>query len=329
MKVHKTSTKTKKYPLLLTPVPKEVLWGGERLKRFYNKRAPFDRIAESWELTVRPEGVNTIANGLYEGMALSDYVKHGGKDVLGTAFSDADPFPLLIKFIDARDDLSVQVHPDDAYALRNENDSGKTEMWYILEADPGAKLVYGLRKDASPRDLREALAGGDIGSVLFYADVKKGDVFFIPPGQLHAIGGGILLCEIQQNSNVTYRVYDYDRVQSDGTKRMLHTEKAMDVLRIWGEEEIEGLRFAKGKGEPDLLCACPYFTVRRVDVEDTFSLNVTEESFVSLIFLAAEDTLICWDGTIYTVAKGDSVLLPAGLGEVSLTGRAEVLITTA
>ncbi|MBE6599549.1 MAG: class I mannose-6-phosphate isomerase [Ruminococcaceae bacterium] len=320
-------TRIRKYPLKLRAVPKEILWGGDRLKRNYNKKADFQKLAESWELTVRPDGMSIIENGIYAGRPLSELVENGGADFLGRKSGSFDRFPLLIKFIDAKEKLSVQVHPDDEYALLHENEWGKTEMWYIMEADEGAELVYGLKEGVSVEEFARLTENGKAEDALFYTDVKKGDVFFIPSGQVHAIGGGILLAEIQQNSNVTYRVFDYNRKQGDGTLRELHTEKALDVVKLRNEGEIDALRFACGKNDTALLCACPFFTVYKYDISAPLPLHVSEDSFLSVLVLHGEGAITQGD-EIYTFVKGDSWLLPSGLGDVVITGEAELLITS-
>ncbi len=313
-------------PFRLLPVPKNVLWGGTRLKECYNKTADFDRIAESWELTLRPDGENIAANGIWKGLPLSKIIETDPQGILGTSFNSGT-FPLLIKFIDARDNLSVQVHPDDHFAMNYENELGKTEMWYIAEAEEGAQLVLGLKKGCTISEFAEAVEKGHIESMLNYADVKKGDIFFIPPGTVHAIGGGILLAEIQQNSNVTYRVYDYNRRQADGTLRTLHTEKALAVMKNLTEEEIQNIRFKDGSIEPSLLASCSYFKVHHYDGEnDTF--YVQQESFAHLLVLDADHASLKCGGESYTIAKGDSWFLPANLGSVAINGKADVLVTT-
>jgi len=315
-----------KYPILLTPVSKEIIWGGDRLKREYNKKADFDKLAESWELTVRSDGMNTAANGPLAGLTLGEITESG--DMLGTACEGSDRFPLLIKFIDARDNLSIQVHPDNEYALRNENEYGKTEMWYIMEADEGAKLVYGLKDGCTLSEFAEAVKNDETESRLNYVDVRKGDVYFIPAGQVHAIGRGILIAEIQQNSNVTYRVYDYKRRQADGSLRPLHTEKALDVIRLRTKEEMDALQFSKNAGDPSLLCACDYFTVRKFSITDTLEIPVTDDSFVSLLVLDAENAVLHHGNESFAIAKGESWFLPAGLGTVTVSGKAEILASS-
>lgn len=318
-----------KYPVKLNPVSKEIIWGGDKLKRMYNKKADFDKLAESWELTVRHDGMNTIANGSYEGLSLEEYILSDKIGILGTSCKNADRFPLLIKFIDARDNLSIQVHPDNEYSLKNENEYGKTEMWYIMEADKGAQLVYGLKDDCTLSEFAKAVEEDEIESKLNYVNVKKGDVYFIPSGQVHAIGKGILIAEIQQNSNVTYRVYDYKRRQADGSLRPLHTAKALDVIKLRTPEEIRSLQFEGASDDPALLCSCAYFRVWKYEIEESMPLIVDETSFMSVLVLDAADGAAILDGvTEYPIAKGDSWFLPAGLGEITIRGKAEVILSS-
>ena len=311
------------YPLLLHPIPKEILWGGNRLKEHYGKSAPFARIAESWELTVRQDAMSTIANGACCGMSLADYIAENGCGVVSASYT-GDRFPLLIKFIDACDRLSIQVHPDDAYGLTHEGELGKTEMWYIVEADKGAQLVYGLKDGITAADFADAVRKGCIGDTLRYVDVHAGETYFIPAGQVHAIGAGTLIAEIQQNSNVTYRVYDYDRRQADGTLRQLHTDKALDVVKIRTDAELDALRFAASCGDDGEIAACSYFRVRKTDGRD-LTLRTTS-SFLSLLCTDGEGEILC-AGEHYPIRRGDSYFIPRGCAECTLTGSAVVLIS--
>lgn len=321
----------KKYPLLLRPVSKEIMWGGNLLKREYNKTAPFENIAESWELTVRENEMCVIANGEYTGMKLGDYISHKKADILGTNISKYDRFPLLIKFIDANDRLSIQVHPDNEYSLGNENELGKTEMWYIMAAEPGAKLVYGLKEGCTLDDFRQAVADGKTEEMLNFVDVHPGEVYFIPSGQVHAIGAGILIAEIQQNSNVTYRVYDYNRRQADGSLRQLHTEKALDVIKLRTTEEIDAIRFALPDKETgcELLCSCEYFTSRKyvTDSKNVAVLHADEKSFVSLLVLDSDGADIEMGHNVFPIHKGESYFIPASSGEFKISGQAETIVT--
>lgn len=316
----------KLYPLKLKPAVKEIIWGGDKLKTDYNKSAPFEKLAESWELTVRPDGMNVIENGEYAGMPLGEYLT---QELIAKNYS-GDRFPLLIKFIDARDKLSIQVHPSDEYSLKNEGEYGKTEMWYIVEADEGAELVFGLDGDENGEYSKEifdkAVENKSIEKLLHRVKVHSGDVFFIPSGLVHAIGSGILICEIQQNSNVTYRVYDYDRPGKDGKPRELHVEKARDVIVNYSTAQIESLRFS-GNADltPDLLATCDKFTVHKYDISGTKELTVSD-SFVSLTFTSGSGEII-YNNEAYPFAKGDTYYLPAGLGKVEIKAENAVCVS--
>lgn len=294
----------KKYPLKLSPAFKEIIWGGDRLKKDFGKVCDYEKLAESWELTCRYDGMNVIENGEYAGMTLADYLGDQAKG-----------FPLLIKLIDACDRLSIQVHPDDAYAKEKEGEFGKTEMWYIVDADPGAKLVYGL-KDYDKETFAAAAKDGTLEKYLNFVEVHKGDVFFIPSGCVHAIGAGILIAEIQQSSNVTYRVYDYNRVGKDGKLRPLHVEKALDVIVDYTPEQIEKIRFENGKTEGS-LANCKYFKVDRLVGEQELH---ADDSFLHVLCLDGEGTV---GG--YPIKKGDSYYLPQGIGTVQVTGNPEII----
>lgn len=325
----------KKYPLLMRPVSKEILWGGDKLKKEYAKNAPFEKIAESWELTVRKDGMSVIANGEYAGMTLEQYVALGRTDILGTNCKKYDRFPLLIKFIDAADNLSVQVHPDDAYALPKENEFGKTEMWYIMDAEPGAKLVYGLAEGCTIDEFARAVEEGRVEEKLNYVEVHRGEVYFIPSGQVHAIGAGILIAEIQQNSNITYRVYDYNRRQSDGSLRQLHTDKALDVIKIRSDAEIEAIRLEKAKTSgrgmtySEALCACEYFASDKYTTskDNVAVIHVDDTSFVSVLVLESEDGHLEMGDELLPLHRGDSYFIPAGKTDVRISGKSEIIAT--
>ena len=321
----------KKYPMKLRPVTKEILWGGDRLKQRYHKHAAFDKLAETWELTVRPDGMSIIDSGDYTGMSLEEFINHAPRSILGTNGIKGDRFPILIKFIDARDDLSIQVHPDDSYALANEGELGKMEMWYIVEATDDAKLVYGLKDGCTMDAFAKAVAEGRTESVLQYVPVKAGECYFIPSGQVHAIGSGCLIAEIQQNSNVTYRVYDYNRKQADGSLRQLHVAQALDVVQIRTDAEVQALRYEAGPDKHGkTLCNCQYFKVKKhvTSVDGNTDFFVSDKSFKSVLVLHAENAYLEHEGTRYEITTGDSFFLPSGMGSVMLTGDAEVLVTT-
>ncbi|MBE6577206.1 MAG: mannose-6-phosphate isomerase [Ruminococcaceae bacterium] len=318
----------KKYPLKLTYTAKTALWAGKRLKEEYGKQSELEKISETWELSVRDDEMARIIGGEADGMTLAEYFASCGYDCVTPSFKVGDRFPLLVKFIDAEDYLSVQVHPDDAYAGTVHNDSGKTEMWYIVDAKQGSKLVYGLREGVSSEDFAKAVSEGRIGDTVQYVDVKPGETYFIPAGMLHAIGAGILIAEIQQNSDLTYRVYDFDRVGADGKKRELHVSKAIDVTRPYSEEEISAIRYERGKVEceGELLANSKYFKVRRLAQNGTTKLTSAPESFVSLLCVEGVGEIVA-DGIGYKITKGDSYFIPAGMGEFLVDGKLTLIVS--
>ena len=244
---------------------KDYIWGGNRLREEYGKVSDADKIAESWELSCHKDGQSVIANGKDKGKMLSEYVAEN-KNALGTACDRFEYFPILIKLIDAKDNLSVQVHPDNDYAMRVEGEYGKTEMWYIVDCEEGSQLIYGFDKEISREEFADRIKNNTLLEVTNNVPVHKGDVFFIESGTLHAIGKGILIAEIQQNSNTTYRVYDYGRVGKDGKPRELHIEKAIDVTELCPpkyDTKPQGKPVKIDGGEETLLRSCEYFIKSR------------------------------------------------------------------
>jgi mannose-6-phosphate isomerase len=307
-------------PVKLTPAFKDYLWGGVRLKTEFNKNCDFDRVAESWELSAHKDGQSVVCGGAYDGLTLTAYVDALGKAALGTNSAKYDYFPLLIKLIDAKGDLSVQVHPSDAYALEHEGEYGKTEMWYVLDCDEGAALYYGFTRDITREEYETAIKDGKLTDILNRVDVKRGDVFFIPAGTVHAIGAGILICEIQQNSNTTYRVYDYNRRDKDGNLRPLHVAKALEVSNLQKSPDLP----ATPDGEDILLAACEYFEVRRLRVDSTTAVTADETSFVSLMATDGAGVL-SFDGGEIPFEKGDSLFIPAQNATFTVSGKCELV----
>ena len=312
--------------LKLTPAFKDYLWGGTRLRDDFQKDCDFDKIAESWELSCHKDGPSTIANGEFKGLTLSEYIDKAGKSVLGTDCEKFENFPILIKLIDAKDNLSVQVHPDNEYAQRVEGEYGKTEMWYIVDCDEGATLLYGFKDTITKDEFAQRITDNTLLEVTNAVPVKKGDVFFIQAGTLHAIGKGILIAEIQQNSNTTYRIYDYGRVGKDGKPRELHVEKAKDVTdlcpaKAYPETPVE----QKDGYTSKLLSSCDYFTTYAVDVDSKAVLEADEKSFLSLLILDGECDITA-DDTV-KAKKGDSIFVPAGTGKVIAEGKCKVILT--
>lgn len=316
-------------PLKLTPAVKDYIWGGTRLREEYGVDAPLDRLAEAWVLSCHPQGENVVASGRYQGMTLAGAIQEMGPECLGSHAQRFDYFPILIKLIDAKENLSVQVHPDDAYARRVEHEFGKTEAWYILDAQEGAELIYGFQKEISKEEFRRRIADQTLLEVVNRVPVKKGDLFFIESGTLHAIGKGILLAEIQQNSNTTYRVYDYGRVGADGKPRELHVDKAVEVTRC-----APPAHSGRPQGEPQpfegytktLLVSCELFTSQLLEIDTQAVLDAEEASFVSLLVLEGEGTLTSCGQTL-PLKKGESIFLPAGSGACRLCGVLTVLET--
>lgn len=311
-------------PVKLTPAFKDNIWGGTRLKTEYNKHTDMKIVAESWELSTHKDGESRINGGEYDGLKLSEYIEKIGKDKLGKRALEFDYFPLLIKFIDAKNNLSIQVHPDDEYALKHEGEYGKTEMWYIMDAEKGSYLYYGFNRSITKEEYEKRISDNTLLEVLNKVEVKKGDMFFIPSGTVHAIGSGILICEIQQNSNTTYRVYDYDRRDANGNPRQLHIKQAIDVSCLEPSPAQKAPTIiADGVEE---LAKCKYFTVRKIDVDGEKTISAEDGSFRSLIFLSGQGTLTVGDSVI-TAEKGDSIFVPAQNTDYKISGKCEIILS--
>ena len=312
-----------KTPLLLKPVFKEIVWGGNNLRDMYGFETELNNIAEAWMLCAREDGDNIIVNGDNAGMSFIEYVK-ANKEKLGTKGAKYGEFPLLIKFIDAKADLSVQVHPDDEYARIHENSYGKTEAWYILDCEDGAELIYGFNKNLTREEFKSSIEDNTFLDYVNKVKVKKGDVFFINAGTLHAIGSGILLAEVQQNCNTTYRVYDYNRMVN-GKPRELHVEKAIDVTDTVPpirNGDPDAAPVVKGDATEQALCQCEFFKMDTLDVDGNYTIDVTDESFVSLLVLEGKGVI----GGIEAVA-GDSIFVEADFGKLEISGKIKVLVS--
>ena len=300
--------------LKLKPACKDYLWGGSKLREEYNISSDLDPLAEAWVLSCHPDGPSVVENGPDAGLTLPEYIEKHGRGVLGKNCARFEDFPILTKFIDAKGDLSIQVHPDNAYALEHEGQYGKTEMWYVLDAEPDAFLYYGFKHPITKEEYKQRIENNTLTEALNAAPVKKGDVFFIPAGTLHAICEGIVIAEIQQNSNVTYRVYDYGRVGADGKPRQLHVAQALEVT------ECAPPRPQNFGGH---LAACEYFTADAV--QGSAGGVCSENSFTSLLITDGAGSLAC-GGEALAVRKGNSLFLPAGSGDWKLTGSASALV---
>ena len=291
--------------LKLYPAYKNYIWGGEKLAQRYGKMADFTPVAESWELSFHKDGQTRLADGRTLSEALTP-------TELGTACAAFPFFPMLIKLIDAKQNLSVQVHPDDAYALKNEQSFGKTEMWYVVDADEGAGLYVGFSRDVTRAEYEKAIADGTLCELLNFYPVQKGECYFIPAGTIHAIGAGCVICEIQQNSNLTYRVFDYGRVGADGKPRELHVEKALAVTDL---KKYEKLAPSGGEIGVEVLGSCPYFHVTRQMVRGKWQIATDARSFKCITCVEGFGRI---DGQ--EISRGDSFFIPAGYGAAHLSG---------
>lgn len=314
-------------PFLLRPAGKDYLWGGTRLKTEYGKRLPLTPLAETWECSAHPDGPSAAASGPWAGQSLPDILA-ARPELLGRRYAALGTLPVLIKLIDAEQDLSVQVHPDDAYARAREGQAGKTELWYVVDARPGARLVRGFEHDMTPALLRDAAARGDLEKHLHSAAVHPGDVFFIPPGTVHAIGAGCLIAEIQQSSNVTYRLYDYNRRDKNGRLRPLHMDRALDVLdlrRTSLDRPVPRLTQCRPGCSRRIIGRCGAFQAELLRISGPWSLETGEESFQALLCVRGTGALR-HAGGVLPLGPGQCVFLPAGAGETCLSGTLECLL---
>lgn len=301
----------------LEAVFKDYLWGGEKLRESYNKKTTCSPLAESWEISCHADGESIVRSGDYDGQTLSSVTKNA-PELMGTSAMAFDRFPVLVKLIDAKLDLSVQVHPNDDYGLRVENEPGKTEVWYVLEAEEDAKLIMGFKEETSPQAVKKATEEGQLLELLNQIAVKPGDVFFIEAGTVHGIGAGITLIEIQQNSNTTYRVYDYDRVGKDGKKRPLHLEKALEVM-TYTPAIIK-------RETPPVIASCDYFHVEAHQVIERQEMRVTKESFQGITCVEGRIKVTQGDEDLLLL-KGESAFVTAGDTSYVLVGNGTVIIT--
>lgn len=306
----------------IIPAYKDYLWGGTKLKEKYNKESNLEIVAESWEVSTHKDGSSMI-----DGITLKEYIENN-KGILGTKV-DGDNLPILIKLIDAKQDLSIQVHPGNEYARKYENDNGKTEMWYIVEAEEGSFLYAGVSKKMDKEELSESVNDGSITDKLNRVYVKKGDVLFIEPGTIHAIGKGIIIYEIQQQSNVTYRLYDFKRKDALGNERELHIDKSMDVSNLNPQEwslKADEILIDDENQKVSKIRSCEYFNVYHYQVKDEVIMKNTSETIVFITMLDGEGKIV-GENTL-DVKKGDTILIPAYDVEVKFVGNGEYIYST-
>lgn len=320
-------------PFLMSPFAVEKLWGGTRLRDDFSKNSDLSNLAETWECSTHPSGVSVVVSGEHKGKSLTQVINEH-PEYAGTHPDMRNGLPVLIKFIDAKMDLSVQVHPDDVYAAAHENGQwGKSEMWYVLDATKDAKLVYGLNQTINEDTLLNSLREGTLEKYLQKVPVQKDDVFFVEAGTIHAIGAGALIAEIQENSDLTYRLYDYNREDKDGQKRELHVEPALRVANLQASDSprqpMRMLRYRKGWAS-ELLCNCKYFQVERVllNTERIREMVAFATDGLSFSVLLCVDGcgIICLDEQEYiSFFKGDCIFVPANSIEMKIHGSAQLL----
>ena len=312
----------------LIPSVADYIWGGRRLIEEYGIKTDKDPAAEAWVLSCHSAGPSTVEDGEFKGQTL-EQVWENHKEICGTNGNKFEFFPILIKFINAKNNLSIQVHPDNDYAMRVEGEYGKTEAWYILDCDEGAELILGFNREVSVEEFKKAAQSEEMLNIVNKVKVKKGDLFFIESGTLHAICKGILLAEVQQNSNTTYRVYDYGRVGADGKPRALHIDKAADVTKLCpptitnaSEREVE----KQDGGTRTHLTECDLFKMYSVETDGEYVSEAGDESFVSLLCLDGSAEVVCGKKTL-GMKKGESLFIPASSGEFKIIGKTHMLET--
>lgn len=322
---------TGRKPLLLRPTGKDYLWGGRRLNDEFAKNIDLTPLAETWECSTHPDGPSYVVGGEFDGQQLAE-VLAAHPEYLGQRHEGENALPILIKFIDAKKDLSVQVHPTDAYAKEHENGQlGKTEMWYVLDAGRDAKLVYGLKRTCTKDEIRKSIENGTLTSCLQQVPIHKDDLFFIEAGTIHAIGAGALVAEIQESSNLTYRLYDYDRVGKDGKKRELHVGKALEVANLKSSAEprqpLRVLKYRQGLAY-ELLTRCKYFEVYRmiVNTERRQKVHYRADELAFRVLLCVNGCgTISYEGGSIPFYKGDCIFVPADSETLTIHGQAQFL----
>lgn len=307
------------HPLKFRPILKERLWGGTKLKEVFDKPIESDITGESWELSTVKGDISVVANGSLEGKSLQDLIDSNAEELLGKSVVErfGKEFPILIKFIDAKQDLSIQLHPNDALAKERHDSFGKTEMWYIMDANPKAELIVGFNKDVTKEEYAESIDNDTLLDLLNYEQVKEGDTFFINTGKIHAIGAGVMLAEIQQTSDVTYRVFDFNRKDKEGNLRELHTDLALDAVDYEKKDDFI-VSYDKAKNEVNTMVDCPYFKTNFIELTENLDLDTTQrDSFTIFMCVGGEAKISTAEGEV-SIKSGETALLPASTQKISL-----------
>ena len=312
------------YPLQFTPIFKDRIWGGTKLKTELNKEIPNDMTGESWEISAVEDNVSIVSNGFYKGKSLSEIIQQFPSEILGTDIFEkfGAEFPLLFKFLDAKQDLSIQVHPNDEMAKKYHNSFGKTEMWYVVQADEKARIIVGFKKQSSKNEFLKNIENKTVLDVLDSKIAKNGDVFFLETGTVHAIGAGLVIAEIQQTSDVTYRIYDFDRKDSNGNYRELHNELAQNAINYKKfEAQID---YKKIPNQSNLTVNCQYFTTNYLPLDG--KIIVKEKTNHFTVYMCVEGNFeIMLNNKIYAYQKGDTILIPAKINTIEMSGKATLL----
>lgn len=304
------------YPIKFHPILKERIWGGNKLKTLFQKQSNLQSIGESWELSDVDSDVSIAANGVFKGKSLKELLVEYKSALVGDKIYShfGDKFPLLVKFIDAKKDLSIQLHPNDKLAKERHNSFGKTEMWYVIDAEKDANLIIDFKPGVTVDSYLQNLKNKTLPSILNFEKVKKGDAYFIESGRVHAIGAGVLLAEIQQTSDITYRIYDWDRVNANGNSRELHTEMAVDAINFNMGKDFKAT-YSKIKNEDNLIVSCPYFTTNYLPITQTIFKSNEQDSF--LIYMCMNGNVSILGNNIETSLKtGETVLVPASIQDI-------------
>tara|TARA_R110000765_G_scaffold305964_1_gene399834 strand:- start:855 stop:1817 length:963 start_codon:yes stop_codon:yes gene_type:complete len=318
------------YPLKFNPILKERLWGGRKLGDIFGKPIKSDITGESWEISTVKGDISVVSNGDLAGSTLQDLIDANSEALLGKSVVArfGKEFPILIKFIDAKQDLSIQLHPNDKLAKERHNSFGKTEMWYIMDADKDADLIVGFNKNVTKEEYQKSIENDTLLDLLNYEKVKEGDTFFINTGKIHAIGAGVVLAEIQQTSDVTYRVFDFNRKDKEGNLRELHTDMAVDAMDYQQKDDFI-VKYSKENNAVNTMVDCPYFKTNYINLSENFKQDISNRDSFTIYMCVSGSATVVNDSGEATIKKGETVLVPANSKQITLkTNKATLLEVT-
>lgn len=314
------------YPIKFTPILKDKIWGGTKLKTILNKQSDLPNIGESWEISDVEGDTSIVANGSLKGQSLKQLLEIYKEDLIGLQNYRIfkDKFPLLIKFIDAKEDLSIQLHPNDELAAKRHNSFGKTEMWYVFQADENSNLIVGFNQKVTPELYLEHLENKTLTKILNFDKVKEGDTYFVEVGKVHAIGAGVMVAEIQQTSDITYRVYDWDRVDADGNERELHNDLAIDAINFNMPDNFR-VSYDKTKNQANEMVTCPYFTTNYLNIDTTLQKENHHDSFIIYMCVDGNAEIVA-NGFSEVIKIGETILLPAAIKDYEIVSKNATLL---